>query len=234
MTQMVDDCPRCKAKSITFDVSGSEIIAIEYGWKQYFEIFGRCKNCLRCTIFFGSTKKMEHYNILRDGIKNDLPFTLNEIIKFTGYVSLKDSISADPPKHLPEKIDNIFREAATCTAVGCWNAAGAMFRATVDLATRPMLPAVADPAGPNARVRRDLGLRLPWMFDAGILPPDLRELSTCIREDGNDAAHQGTLSEADAEDLHDFTRTLLERLYTLPEKLRLAQERRDQRRQNIE
>jgi hypothetical protein len=70
------------------------------------------------------------------------------------------------------------------------------------------------------------------LFDNKILPEALHELSGCIKEDGNDGAHEGTLRKADAEDLLDFTAALLERLYTEPERLRLAQSRRDARRKS--
>jgi hypothetical protein len=55
----------------------------------------------------------------------------------------------------------------------------------------------------NSKQRRDLGLRLPWLFDNGLLPADLRELAHCIKEEGNDGAHAGTLAKEDAEDLLD-------------------------------
>lgn len=105
-----------------------------------------------------------------------------------------------------------------------------MFRLCVDMATRGMLPAEGAEGGPNAKQRRDLGLRLPWLFDNGKLPEGLRDLSHCIKEDGNDGAHAGTLTKEDAEDLLDFTSRLLERVYTEPGKLKAAKERRDQRR----
>jgi hypothetical protein len=73
-------------------------------------------------------------------------------------------------------------------------------------------------------------LRLPWLFNNGKLPESLRKLSTAIKEDGNDGAHQGTLTKEDAEDLLDFTTKLLERVFTEPEQLRIAEERRAQRR----
>jgi len=77
---------------------------------------------------------------------------------------------------VPPNIANVFREAATCLTVECWNAAGTMFRLCVDLATRPLLPK-EEVKGLNAKTRRDLGLRLPWLFDNDKLPPGLRELS---------------------------------------------------------
>ena len=85
-------------------------------------------------------------------------------------------------------------------------------------------------AQPNAKQRRDLGLRLEWMFEHSILPESLGELSKCVREDANDGAHRGTLTKEDAEDVHDFCHALLERLITEPAKLKLAEERRRQRR----
>ena len=109
-----------------------------------------------------------------------------------------------------------------------------MFRLCVDLVTRPFLsdPSEDSKPQPNAKIRRDLGLRLPWLFDNGILPSDLRELAQCVKEDGNDGAHMGALTKLDAEDLLDFTTVLLERLITEPERLRLAQTRRDDRRKS--
>jgi hypothetical protein len=67
--------------------------------------------------------------------------------------------------------------------------------------------------------------------DNHLLPESLRDLSTCVREDGNDGAHTGTLSKEDAEDLLDFTKILLERIYTEPERVRQASERRTRRRE---
>ena len=83
----------------------------------------------------------------------------------------------------------------------------------------------------NARIRRNLGLRLPWLFDNGVLPDALRELSSCIKDDGNDGAHEGTLSEQDAGDILNFTYAILERIYTEPKRIELAKERRAARRE---
>ena len=73
-------------------------------------------------------------------------------------------------------------------------------------------------------------MRLPWLFANGKLPADLHDLSTAIKDDGNDGAHQGTLTKVEAEDLLDFTKALLERVYIEPKKLQLAKERQQQRR----
>jgi hypothetical protein len=103
-----------------------------------------------------------------------------------------------------------------------------MFRLVIDLSTKSLLPPAEEP--PNAKIRRSLGLRLEWMFDNGRLPSDLRELADCIKEDGNDGAHDGSLSKNEALDLRDFTFSLLERLYTIPKRVELAAARRNERR----
>lgn len=59
------------------------------------------------------------------------------------------------------------------------------------------------------------------------LTPDLAKWANQIRLVGRDAVHKKEpLSEEDAQDLHDFTELVLIYLFTLPEKLRLAQKRR--------
>ena len=107
-----------------------------------------------------------------------------------------------------------------------------MFRLCLDLATKVLLPP-EEPviAGLNSHIRKNLGPRLGWLFEHKHLPENLKELSNCIKEDGNDGAHDGTLTKHDAEDIQDFAVALLERLYSEPEKILLAKARREQRRQ---
>jgi hypothetical protein len=154
---------------------------------------------------------------------------LNVFFEVTKYVNLVDNVQISAPEHTPPEIAKIFAEAATCVRVQCWNAVGAMLRLCIDLATKGLLPS-GDTPGLNSYTRGKLAPRITWLIDNGRLPSELRDLSTCIREDGNDAAHDGTLRKEDAEDLMDFTVALFERLFTEPERLRLAKERREKRR----
>lgn len=229
MATIVGDCPRCDAHKITFDITQAIITRQEYGWQQWYEAFCVCRHCRRASIFVLSESVHADYKYFHEVGLLSFTGAVNKYVDIEGFISLKDTAACKPPEHLPENINKVFREGATCLAVGCYNAAGTMFRLCIDLVTKGMLPA-NEANGLNARVRRNLGLRLPWMFDQGILPEGLRELSACVREDGNDGAHNGTLTREDAQDLLDFTTILLERIYTEPERLRLARERRDRRR----
>jgi hypothetical protein len=229
MAELVTDCPRCGAEKITFDVTQDHYIFSKYDWQRYYEVFSICRHCKRSTIFVISQKNHADKDYIRQNGILKYTGTMNQFMTIENFISLKDHSAIDPPEHLPDDIAAVFTEGATCMAVRCHNAAATMFRLCLDIATRQMLPE-EDEAGLNAKVRRDLGLRLPWLFNTGRLPEALHDLSLCVKEDGNDGAHKGTLLKADADDLLDFTIALLERLYTEPERLRLAKERRESRR----
>jgi hypothetical protein len=233
MAEFVANCPRCGTARITFDVTALVLTDHRYGWQHIFEAFSVCRNCSRSTIFVIEEDMGHDIQLFNNSSPLKVKDSLNNYFSARGFINLKDMATVKPPDHVPERIVNVFEEAATCLTVGCWNAAGSMFRACVDLATRPLLPEEETP-GLNHRTRRDLGLRLPWLFDNGRLSNEVREISTCIREDGNDGAHQGTLTKEDAEDLLDFTVALLERLFTEPRRLEIAQERRKERRERKE
>jgi hypothetical protein len=165
----------------------------------------------------------------RSGGLLKLAVSLDRAFKVLGPITLKDQAGLSPPEHLPDDIAAAFREGATCCVVKCWNAAGAMFRLCVDLATKAKLPPEGE-TDIKPHERNMLAPRLAWMFKNNVLPANLQDLSSCIRQDGNDGAHDGSLTAADALDLQDFTIELLERLYTEPAELKLAGERRAERR----
>lgn len=52
------------------------------------------------------------------------------------------------------------------------------------------------------------------VFEQKVLTEALHDLSMCIKQDGNDGAHDGSFTEHDAHDILDSAFLLLERLYT--------------------
>jgi hypothetical protein len=234
MTQLVAACPRCGARNTTLDVPAVNTNYRErYEWQLIFEVFCVCRACLTSSIRVIELKEADDQSRKLAGeiARGRLPerMSLDTMFKSTAYISIKDEASVPPPEHLPGNIALAFREGATSVATQCWNAAGAMFRLSIDLATKTKLP----PAGATAindHQRRNLAARLKWMFANGVLPRDLERLSDCIREDGNDGAHDATLTEADALDLQDFAVGLLERIFTEPKRIELSEQRRIERR----
>ncbi|WP_037078050.1 DUF4145 domain-containing protein [Rhizobium sp. CCGE 510] len=231
MSLLNSNCPRCGAKHVTFDVEAQKSRGIvEAGWVERFEIFAVCRHCHRATIFVVDTITAGSAGVWRDIMSGVVKYTgyINDHFKVVGHISLKDEGADEPPEHVPGDIAAVFSEGATCVAVECWNAAGAMFRLAVDMATKSILPPDGEP--PVAKIRRSLGFRLEWLFQNGKLSTDLQELAECIKEDGNDGAHDGSLTRNEALDLQEFTFNLLEKLYTAPKKLELAAARRRERR----
>lgn len=218
MSELVADCPRCGARKITFDIRGNNNIFSQGKWQNRFEVFCACRCCNLATIFIAVAHNEEFASILINRGFYDFTGALNDYLEVIDYISQKDNITYEPPGYLPDNILSAFKEGATCLTVGCYNATGTMFRLCLDLATKPLLPQ-GDTTEPNEWTRRNLGPRLNWLFDNDILPKALRELSTCVKEDGNDGAHAGTLSKDDADNLLEFTSLLLERMFTEPAKL---------------
>jgi hypothetical protein len=225
---------------MTFDVTAQVFLQQEHGWLNTQEVFSICRQCHKPTTFIirmtvrgaerypDQSKKFSQEPGAILGYKN----ALNDFYEVSRYVSLRDEVTMPPPEYLPEDIEAAFQEGAACHAIGCYNAAACMFRLCLDLVSRPLLPQEGDTsiAQPNNFQRRNLGPRLTWLFDQKLLPSDLRELATSVKDDGNDGAHAGSLGKEDAEDLLDFTVALLERLITEPRKVELAEARRQARR----
>jgi hypothetical protein len=211
-------------------VEAAHVTGQEHGWMNWYEVCAQCRHCHRYTVFIVCDDVDSDYREFHQiGISN-YGGALNDFVKVKAHVSLKDEATVAAPAYVPKEIAAIFNEGATCQAVQCYNAACAMYRLCVDLTTKSLLPAADQPNGPTAQQRDKLFHRLNWLFDSGRISASLRELSHCIREDGNDAVHDGTVARVEAADLQDFTLHLLENIYTAPERLRLATERRIERR----
>ena len=234
MAEFVSDCPRCEATLSTHSVVGSVVRARRFDWQEIVEVACVCRTCKALSIhlvyrrsssstndrFFGEVGSLNTLSAYHGSI--------NDLVQFNRHVTVGDRSIEQPPEHLPKLINSIILEGNQCLANECWNASGAMYRLALDLATKALLP---DGNDPNTKTRRSLGLRLEWLFNNGRLPEELRELADCVKEDGNDGAHDGSLTRIEAEDLHDFSFSLLRRLYTEPERLRIAAKRREDRRQ---
>lgn len=224
---IIQDCPRCGATKMTFDVQSIVTLPRTIG-NPMREIFCQCRACHKTTVFVCRGRNSIGELVLDQFSTLGAGGLINENIAFLGYVNSSDLAVTSAPDSVPRDVSQAFQEGAKCVKAGCPNAAAAMFRLALDLATEPLLPADGEPAH---KIRRDLGKRLPWLFDNGRLPTELRALSDCVREDGNDGAHRGSLTAADAQDLEDFAVALLERLFTEPARLAEAATRRAARRQ---
>ena len=226
MGMLVANCPRCGVRNMTFDVRGDLLVGTNYGWQRIYELFAVCRSCHRSTVFVRAQEDSGTAGVsLGKTSPTDYQGALTGILSGGAFICIRDLVTVTAPEHCPPAVEGAFREGSTCLAVECFNAAGTMFRWCVDLATQALVEEIEDDFL-RARTRHDIGLRLPWLFEHGHLPEALRELSTCI---SNDGACAGALGEAEAEDLRDFTASLLEHLYTEPRRIEIAKRRRVRR-----
>jgi hypothetical protein len=222
-------CPRCETVNVTFDILAAAAHP-DNGFKYY--AFCWCRKCHKPTVFDMSSNNTGNIPTRADFAGH----LITEIFKVTPSM-LVFSNAVKCPDHVPDEISAIFKEAETCLAVSCYDAAGAMFRKVLDASTRlrigvePQSVPKGDPNYISFKEAKDLRLRLDWLFERNKLPAELKELVSCVHQDGNDAAHSAeTIGQEAALDLQDFTVSILETLYTTPGRIAANIERRDTRR----
>ena len=221
MATFVAECPRCKATNSTFDTRGAsarEAITAEI---TLYEVLGQCRSCDKAWIFVMNCKSDDLQRALhRSGGIDASGVGLDKFVRFLGPLTAADIKAGEPPEHLPDNINDTFIEGSKCLVINCHNAAGVMFRRCVDLMIKDKHPSVTG----------SLKRKLDQLFDNNLIDQGLKDLADSIREDGNDAAHNDPIDQADAEDLMDFAAELLRQTYTVPAQVQIAGQRRLSRR----
>jgi len=227
---LVSNCPRCDANKITFTIFGGTPYKVNMNSNldSDAEIIGMCGACYGASIFEVIPRSS---SVPAPALVEWRTASFNVESKYhlIGLVTPADMAISQPPEALPSNIEVAFIEGLKCLSINCYNAAATMFRLCLDFATKDLLPEEGEP---SSKVRRSLGLRLGWLFDNNKIPLSLKDLAECVKDDGNDGAHEGILDKESALDLEDFTRVLLTRLYTEPAQVEEAKKRRAARHSN--
>ena len=184
MPEFTADCPRCNAQRVTFDLQATNRLGTKHGWQGHWEAYSICRACHRGTVFFVAAKGVDESAYLDKKGFGEVR-SVGDFVSVTGHLSSANFAAQEPPESLPDGIRAAFEEAAKCVAVGCYNAAGTMFRLCLDLATRARLPE-QDVEGLNPRIRGSLGLTLGWLFNTNRLPAEFRELADCVSCNSDD------------------------------------------------
>jgi len=243
MSVLVTDCPRCDAKRISFDVGSCARIPdhTNTSGPPTYEVFCVCRHCHQATIFVLEAKPGRGPVDVESMFAASLPSSVNACVSVREYVCIKHFAAHSPPEHLPKNIKSAFEEGAACFAVGCFNAACTMFRLCLDLVVRDEFAKLSsdEKAKKQTDVKEkildmgNLASKLNWLFENKKIPANFRELADCIRNYGNDGAHEGNLrkeDKADVGNLLDFTHQILEDVYTRRENAAILAERRKKRR----
>lgn len=203
------------------------------GGVQLWEIFAVCRKCGKGSVlkvrpspsFAGTLATMGSF------APHTLNGNLDPYVSIIGGLDSSDFAPLGVPEHMPPIVHNAYLEAVTNIRIGCPNAAAAMFRLAMDLATKEKVEAIpAEDPQPNSEEKRVLAKRVEWLFEQKLLPSVLKPLAKALRENANDGAHDGTLTMHDANDLYDFSEALMYEIYTVPGQIVAINQRRAARR----
>lgn len=205
---LAHDCPHCLTKRIGFRFVGQAFEPSSPTRRVVFFLCNKCGEPLAVTCF------------LLEGVP-ELDKADGDLVGFTySCFYYPKEFQSKVPKYLPQLINRAFEQADIAIHQGSWEAAVAMDRRALELATKEKAP---DQSGLK------LYKRIEFLAAEGKLTPSLKDWAHSVRAVGNDAVHdEDELSEDEAHQAHELTRFILTYLYTLPEQVRLAQERRDQ------
>ena len=225
---LTHECPRCGTRKVVFDVIAAMRVQVEDEWKMWHEAFAVCKACYKSTVFRVANKEGDARHIWEGWLMSFDGRNLEDLCEIDGYIKQSDMGLEETPKGVPAEVEALFQEALRCRSVSAWNACGGMLRATLEKTVADMEARKEE--GKRGRGGGTLHARLEALFERGELRKQIQPLVDNIRLDGNDAMHTGGLGRGDAEATLDFTRILLEEVYTLPANLAAAVERRETRR----
>lgn len=207
MPFIVKNCVRCGVKNIQMIVVGQ----VSYDANEW-EVSAACTDCKQLSIWrWRSRSGAEPMKLSGNLEKTDLPADVRGPVRIaTTALEISD--------HVPERIADLFCEANECRQMTWYEAAGAMYRKTVDVATKHIY--ATDERLKDKKPADALRVRIKSLGEMKVLEMDIVELADVAALDGNDATHDVDPYTADeAEALEDLTMDLLDRLFVRPARL---------------
>jgi hypothetical protein len=114
----------------------------------------------------------------------------------------------EAPPDCPLNVANFFKQGAASHSAGSFDAAGMMFRKTLESATKSLDATLAG---------QTLVKRIDSLTSNGIITNDLAAWAHEIRLGGNEAAHEeAPFSQKDSGEMKSFTENFLRYVFTLP------------------
>lgn len=207
MPFIVKNCVRCGIKNIQMIAVGQ----ISYEAHEW-EVSAACTDCKQLSIWrWRSRSGAEPMQLSGNLEKTDFPADVRGPVRIA-------TTAIDLSEYIPDRIADLFREANECRQMTWYEAAGAMYRKTVDVATKHIYSTDERLAGKEPA--NALRSRIKALGEMKILEMDIVELADVAAIDGNDATHDVDPYTADeAEALEDLTMDLLDRLFVRPARL---------------
>jgi len=192
------NCPHCPTENVGFDVRWAERIGDKH---HIWNCAAICGACRKPVAFVASAQNANiHAN----------PSQHNGEIEPTWIVPVIWPIvtPTSAPPHTPPLVRKRFLEGEDSFKRRNWNAAVAMYRSALDIATKGM---DGVPQG------KSFFERLIWLHDQHRITPDIKAWADHVRVDGNAALHDPEeFTGDDAKALRFFTEMFLRYVFELP------------------
>lgn len=197
-TQFQHDCPHCLTRFAGFTVAYQWAVRGSSVRARLLAICGVCAGGLV---------------ILARSLNGNLPSLVQHSATFPGNGYFIDEYwpryYSEIPLGTPDNVGSFYLQGVKNLQARRYDAAGAMFRKTLDTATKAITP---------EHKSLTLYKRINKLVDDGLLTPAMGDWSHEVRLDGNDAVHDDEPeTEEDARKAQKFTDAFLQYAFTLPE-----------------
>lgn len=212
MAVFATDCPHCGVTNCSFQIISSFQNPVRH---HVWNLFANCPGC--------------HYPICAVLSFNGKPYDARDPSVYPVNLSGRDSpyqvnaiyptvIKIDMPEGIPENVAKAFRQAAETRKSRHFDAAAAMYRKSMELGLKEKSPEIA---------AWKIEKRIDQMAEQGLITKELQEWAHELRLDGNDAVHAADATAEVVDQMHNLCKFLLIYLYTLPEQVKEARQRRE-------
>jgi hypothetical protein len=197
MVQLSLDCPYCHTRHAGFQ--GTQVLPFKPGDVTNYIMLMQCQVCGNGVVAKFSTPFVTHMTNWIQGRGDRSEVRLDEVFpKNEGPVA---------PEHIPDNVRRFYLQGVESLGPGHFDAAGTMFRKSLDSALRHL----------NPQGRGTLQARIDNLPANIAVTPSMKEWAHQIRHLGNDAAHEEEpFTQAEAETLQSFTELFFTYTFTLP------------------
>jgi hypothetical protein len=201
MATFADVCPHCST-SIALDIIGSHPTALGNT-----ALYCMCSNCRMPSIFLVSfTTSSVERAIAESGTK-----AVNRFVS-SFWHSYPEGGASSCPEYVPDDVARVFMQARDAHKRASLDLAAMGYRRALEVALKAIAP----------DLKGQLGPRIDQLAKQHVLTPAMKEWADDTRILGNEATHDPPEPSAEnVEQLFLFVESLLEYLFTLPERVRL-------------
>ena len=198
-TQFKYDCPHCSTRNAGFRITVTW--AVKGMGSDHRNIFAICGICDLGLLIHSRDLHLQHHADLMQK-QHEFPGTRFLIVREWPRRALI------VPADVPTGIGGFYIQGLENLAANRWDAAGAMFRKSLDVATK-----IVDPSSKSMILFK----RIEKLYEDGSITAAMRDWSHEIRIDGNEAVHdEDPETREDAEASQKFTEAFLTYMFTLP------------------